>query len=81
MVQNGEVRIICTSIFYSKLITLNVCYMILFSNITSDLTDTELDLKIKFCNELLCLLDTLNCGDCRKRGKRDSFKPEILLSL
>ncbi|XP_043517303.1 SET domain-containing protein SmydA-8-like isoform X2 [Frieseomelitta varia] len=33
-----------------------------------DLTDTELDLKIKFCNELLCLLDTLNCGDCRKRG-------------
>lgn len=55
--------------------------MILFSNITSDLTDTELDLKIKFCNELLCLLDTLNCGDCRKRGKRDSFKPKILLSL
>ncbi|KOX72882.1 Protein msta, isoform B [Melipona quadrifasciata] len=33
-----------------------------------ELTDTELDLKIKFCNELLCLLDTLNCGDCRKRG-------------
>lgn len=34
-----------------------------------DLSDTELNLKAKFCNDLLSVLDDLNCGDCRKRGK------------
>ncbi|XP_033364013.1 SET domain-containing protein SmydA-8-like [Bombus vosnesenskii] len=33
-----------------------------------DLSDTELNLKAKFCNDLLSVLDDLNCGDCRKRG-------------
>ncbi|CAK9798330.1 SET domain-containing protein SmydA-8, isoform B [Anthophora plagiata] len=32
------------------------------------LTDAELDIKAKYCNDLLSVLDTLNCGDCKKRG-------------
>lgn len=34
-----------------------------------DLTDAELDVKCKYCNDLLTILDLLNCGDCKKRGK------------
>ncbi|XP_017787534.1 PREDICTED: protein msta-like, partial [Habropoda laboriosa] len=33
-----------------------------------DLTDTELDIKAKYCNDLLSVIDALNCGDCKKRG-------------
>ncbi|CAK9831478.1 SET domain-containing protein SmydA-8, isoform B [Anthophora retusa] len=33
-----------------------------------DLTDAELNTKAKYCNDLLSVLDTLNCGDCKKRG-------------
>lgn len=36
--------------------------------IASDLTDVELDVKWQCCNDLLSVLDTLNCGDCKKRG-------------
>ncbi|XP_076237479.1 SET domain-containing protein SmydA-8 [Calliopsis andreniformis] len=34
----------------------------------TDLTDDELDIKWQYCNDLLFTLDTLNCGDCKKRG-------------
>ncbi|XP_076162828.1 SET domain-containing protein SmydA-8 [Ptiloglossa arizonensis] len=34
----------------------------------ADLTDAELDVKCKYCNDLLTILDLLNCGDCKKRG-------------
>ncbi|XP_076687104.1 SET domain-containing protein SmydA-8 isoform X2 [Andrena cerasifolii] len=34
----------------------------------ADLTDAELDTKWKFCNDLLSVLNILNCGDCKKRG-------------
>ncbi|XP_076754703.1 SET domain-containing protein SmydA-8 [Xylocopa sonorina] len=33
-----------------------------------DLTDAELDVKVSYCNDLLSILDSLNCGDCKKRG-------------
>ncbi|XP_043249535.1 SET domain-containing protein SmydA-8-like [Colletes gigas] len=34
----------------------------------ADLTDDELDIKWKYCNDLLSVLDHLNCGNCKKRG-------------
>ncbi|XP_029056159.2 SET domain-containing protein SmydA-8-like isoform X1 [Osmia bicornis bicornis] len=34
----------------------------------ADLTDIELDTKSKYCHDLLCILDVLNCGDCKKKG-------------
>lgn len=55
-------------IYFVKNILLCILYDI-FSNIMLDLSDTELNLKAKFCNDLLSVLDDLNCGDCRKRGK------------
>ncbi|KZC05302.1 PREDICTED: protein msta, isoform B-like [Dufourea novaeangliae] len=33
-----------------------------------DLTIAELDTKVKYCNDLLSILNTLNCGDCKKKG-------------
>ncbi|OAD59833.1 Protein msta, isoform A [Eufriesea mexicana] len=33
-----------------------------------DLSDNELDMKANYCNDLLSMLDVLNCGDCKKRG-------------
>lgn len=67
MVPNGKVRIIYKYILLK--INYFVYYMIMISNIMLDLSDTELNLKAKFCNDLLSVLDDLNCGDCRKRGK------------
>ncbi|KAL7307702.1 hypothetical protein TKK_0000380 [Trichogramma kaykai] len=34
----------------------------------SELTDEELDIKIQYCDRLIYCLDTLNCGDCTKKG-------------
>ncbi|XP_012134800.1 SET domain-containing protein SmydA-8 isoform X2 [Megachile rotundata] len=33
----------------------------------ADLTDVELDTKSEYCNDLLSILDVLNCGDCKKK--------------
>ncbi|XP_058806585.1 SET domain-containing protein SmydA-8-like [Phymastichus coffea] len=33
-----------------------------------DLTDNELDTKIDYCHKLIACLDSLNCGDCTKKG-------------
>ncbi|OXU30296.1 hypothetical protein TSAR_016713 [Trichomalopsis sarcophagae] len=34
----------------------------------SELTDEELDIKIVYCKKLIQCLDTLNCGNCTKKG-------------
>ncbi|XP_076642328.1 SET domain-containing protein SmydA-8 [Halictus rubicundus] len=34
----------------------------------ADLTDAELDVKAKCCKDLLSILNTMNCGDCKKKG-------------
>lgn len=41
----------------------------IFPNIMLDLSDNELDIKANYCNDLLSMLDVLNCGDCKKRGE------------
>lgn len=34
----------------------------------TNLSEKELDAKIDYCNRLIECLDTLNCGDCTKKG-------------
>ncbi|XP_076223669.1 SET domain-containing protein SmydA-8 isoform X2 [Nomia melanderi] len=34
----------------------------------ADLSVAELDTKAKYCKDLLSVLKTLNCGDCKKKG-------------
>ncbi|KAG7208523.1 hypothetical protein KM043_014742 [Ampulex compressa] len=34
----------------------------------ADLSESELNTKFNYCNDLLATLDILNCGDCKKKG-------------